>query len=175
MMSKLYTHLCEITEEKRKAAIKKDAAPSLRFEATLLSTLVSDLTPVGKAREKEGWEPADVDVLKLVKKFADGVRESLVALTGRPGAEADPRVPQLQAECALLNALLAEHQPQQMSSTELEAEINRIIAGLPKDPVPEMGPIMGALKKEFAGRYDATLASTLVKQHLANLPKNPAK
>lgn len=170
-MSELYNHLCKLTEEKRKAAVKEGAAPALRFEATLLGTLVSGLTPVGKAREVKGWEPADAKVLKEIKNFSDGVEESLAALSKRPDAADDKRLPQLRAESALLTTLLAEHQPKQMSSDELEAEIKRIVEKLPKDPAPQIGQIMGALKRDFDGRFDGKMASGLV----AKILPKPAK
>lgn len=170
-MAKLYTLLCELTEAKRKAAVKPGAAPALRFEATLLSTLVSDLTPVGKAKEVKGWEPADLDVLKKVKTFSEGVEETLAALSKLPNAEEDKRLPQARAESALLAALLAEHQPKQLTSDELEVEIKRIIAGMPADPAPQMGPVMGALKRDFAGRYDGKVANSIVAKILPPPPK----
>lgn len=173
-MSKLYEILAKMTKEKRLNAVKDGAAPSVRFEATLLGSILSDLTPVGKAKEKEGWEPDDTKVIQKIKTFSDGVEESLAALSKLPDAENDKRMPQLRAESALLTALLAEHQPKQMSSDELEAEIKRIVEGLPKDPAPNMGQVMGALKKQFAGKYDGTMASALVAKILPPAPKKTA-
>jgi hypothetical protein len=170
-MTKLYEHLCALTKEKRIAAVEAGAAPELRFHATLLGTIVSDLTPVGKAKEVEGWEPADVDVIKKIKAFSDGVEESLAALNKISGAENDKRLPQLRAESALLSALLGEHRPKQMSSDELEVEIKRIIDGLPKEPVPQMGQVMNALKRDFAGQFDGKTANALAAKALPKAPK----
>jgi uncharacterized protein YqeY len=63
--------------------------------------------------------------------------------------------------------LLKEYLPQQMSDTDLAAEIDGAITASGATGPQAMGKVMALLKPRIAGRADMGKASSLVKQRLA--------
>jgi len=158
----------------RLAAGAADATAEAKIKATLLSTMASDATKVGKDDRNGSREPTDAEVLKVAGKFNDGVRDMLAnlakAAAANPNAPADPRVARHEVERDVLAAFLSAHtpaQPKQMTSAELEAEIKTLVAGLAEKNPKQVGAVMAGLKAKFAGQYDAAAASGLVKKALA--------
>lgn len=64
-------------------------------------------------------------------------------------------------------AVIEEYLPQMLSDEEVEAEVKKIIQELGANSMKDMGKVMGAASKKFAGRADNKLVSSLVKQLLA--------
>ena len=150
----------------RKAAAQ-DRGTTAQVTATLLMTLLSDIQMVGK--NNGGRETTQDEALKMARKFLGGAEESLALLSARQveGVEADPQIAQLTVEISVLTALLAPFQVQALSPEALKEAIEKIVQALPAKNPKAMGAVMKALKDEFNGRYDGTVAGALVKAALA--------
>lgn len=57
--------------------------------------------------------------------------------------------------------------PAQLSGAEMEKAVEKVIADIGAADIKDMGRIMAALKRDYAGQIDMTGASGLVKQKLA--------
>jgi uncharacterized protein len=62
--------------------------------------------------------------------------------------------------------VMEEYLPKQMSEGEVKAELVKIIASVGASGPGDMGKVMGAASKAFAGKADNKLVSQLVKQML---------
>ena len=124
-------------------------------EAALLSTLVSEITMVGK--NDGNRETTKEETIKIIKKFIQNVEE-IIKLKAESGADA--------AAEKLEQEWLSRYMPKQMSSEELTAVINEIVGKLPEKSMKVMGAVMGQLQKGHAGLYDGKEAAKLVKQAL---------
>ena len=146
-MSLLETIKNNLTEA-RKA---KNAATS-----GVLSTLYSEAAMVGK--NDGNREATDAEVVSKVKAFLKNIDETLKAL---PGGHAQIELLRKEKE------LLTKYLPQQMSQEELKTVVAEIGSAHEKS-MRAMGKIMGELKAKHDGKFDGKLASTLVKDYLAN-------
>lgn len=63
-------------------------------------------------------------------------------------------------------AVIEEYLPKQLSEEEVKAELIKIIASVGASGPADMGKVMGAASKAFAGKADNKLVSALVKQLL---------
>lgn len=63
-------------------------------------------------------------------------------------------------------AIIEEYLPKQMSQEEIKAELSKIITSVEASGPADMGKVMGAATKVFAGKADNKLVSALVKQLL---------
>ncbi|MBS1636331.1 MAG: GatB/YqeY domain-containing protein [Bacteroidetes bacterium] len=62
--------------------------------------------------------------------------------------------------------IMEEYLPQQLSEAEIKAELKNIVAQVGATSAADMGKVMGAASKAFAGRADNKLVSQLVKEIL---------
>ena len=62
--------------------------------------------------------------------------------------------------------VMEEYLPKQLSEEEIKAELSKIIASVGASGPGDMGKVMGAAAKAFAGKADNKLVSQLVKQLL---------
>jgi uncharacterized protein len=62
--------------------------------------------------------------------------------------------------------VLEEYLPKQMSEEEIKTELQSIIASVGATSAADMGKVMGAASKAFAGKADNKMVSALVKQML---------
>ncbi len=62
--------------------------------------------------------------------------------------------------------VLEEFLPKQMSEEEIKAELSKIIASVGANGPGDLGKVMGAASKAFAGKADNKIVSALVKQLL---------
>lgn len=120
--------------------------------SNLLTTLIGELTTM--AKNDGNREVCDADVVKLVKKFNDGMEQTAQYCAGNN--------PEGQATALAEMEIIGRYMPQQMSEAAVRAEIEKIIAVTGKN----MGAVMAALKSQFAGQYDAEAASAIVKSLL---------
>lgn len=138
------------------AQIKSDQLSARKaketLKATLLTTLIGELTAVGK--NDGNREVTDADVVKLVKKFLDGVNESIKFMEA---AGNETALTMLRGEAAIL----APYLPQQMSEAELTVVVKQLVDELGAGA--NMGQVMAALKTRHAGTYDGSMASRVVK------------
>ncbi|MBN8692579.1 MAG: GatB/YqeY domain-containing protein [Bacteroidetes bacterium] len=72
------------------------------------------------------------------------------------------------AEVELYQAsVMEEYLPKQMGEDEIKAELVKIIAQVGASSAADMGKVMGAASKAFAGKADNKIVSQLVKDLLA--------
>lgn len=64
-------------------------------------------------------------------------------------------------------AIIEKYLPQQMDAAELTEALKAIISQVGASSAKDMGKVMGAASKEFAGKADGKLISEIVKQLLA--------
>lgn len=63
-------------------------------------------------------------------------------------------------------AVMEEYLPKQLSEEEIKAELKNIIASVGASGPSDMGKVMGAASKHFAGKADNKIVSQLVKELL---------
>ncbi|MCK5808296.1 GatB/YqeY domain-containing protein [bacterium] len=124
-------------------------------EAALLSTLVSEITMVGK--NDGNRETTKEETLKIIKKFLQNVEEIIKI---KREQESDAAGEEQEKEW------LVRYLPKQMSEDELVKAIQAIVEELPEKSMKVMGAVMGQLQKKYAGLYDGKSAAKLVKQAL---------
>ncbi len=74
--------------------------------------------------------------------------------------------PDLEAEELFQAAVMEEYLPKQLGEEEIKTELIKLIASVGATSAADLGKVMGAASKAFAGRADNKLVSTLVKQLL---------
>lgn len=94
-----------------------------------------------------------IDGISRYRKEVDDMRDALVK-AGRPTDEQD-------YELSVVNAYL----PQQLTDAELDAEIEKALAGTDRSP-KAMGAVMKHLNGGFRGRFDARAANAAIKAKL---------
>ncbi|MEE0937160.1 MAG: GatB/YqeY domain-containing protein [Bacteroidales bacterium] len=67
---------------------------------------------------------------------------------------------------AFQQAVIEAYLPEQMSEEEIRTELQKIISETGASSVKDMGKVMGAAQKAFAGRADNKIVSTIVKELL---------
>lgn len=67
---------------------------------------------------------------------------------------------------AFQQAVIEAYLPEQMSEEEIRTELQKIISETGASSMKDMGKVMGAAQKAFAGRADNKLVSTIVKELL---------
>jgi hypothetical protein len=140
-----------INSEIKTAMLAKDskrleALRAIKSVILLLKTSPEGLTneSVNKALQKE---------VKKRKESADIYKNQ-----SRPDLE----------EQELSQAIIMESfLPKQMTEEEIKSELSKIIASVGATGAADMGKVMGAASKTFAGKADNKLVSALVKEMLA--------
>ena len=134
--------------------IKSDSLKARKERNTVLSnlltTLYSEASMVGKT--KENRESTEEEVIAVVKKFIKNGNELLHV---RPD----------DVDTIFEITTLESYLPKQLTEEELKGIITTYRANhfkMLNESVP-MGRIMAFLKENFAGRYDAKMASQLAK------------
>ena len=134
----------QIKQDQLHARKNRDSATT-----TSLSTLIGELQRSG------GKDFDDAQVIGLIKKNVENLRENL-RLDPENANNAD-----IQREIDRFEAYL----PRQMSEDELREAIRQLIA----DGATSIKELMPALQTRYKGQYDGRLASGLVKEELAKL------
>lgn len=67
---------------------------------------------------------------------------------------------------AFQQAVIEAYLPEQMSEEEIRTELQKIISETGASSMKDMGKVMGAAQKAFAGRADNKVVSTIVKELL---------
>ncbi|MDY4917057.1 MAG: GatB/YqeY domain-containing protein [Candidatus Cryptobacteroides sp.] len=115
---------------------------------------------LAKTAEGASGELSDQDIVKLIQKLVKQRKESAEQYNaaGRPEL----------AENELAEALYMEvYLPKQLSETELEAELLKIIAEVGASKPSDMGKVMGVATKRLAGLADGRAISATVKKLLS--------
>ena len=131
-------------------------------EAVKLSSLRAIKAAIMLAKTAEGatGEVSDQDIVKIIQKLVKQRKESAQQYNdaGRPELAAN--------EVAEVEAMEV-YLPKQLTETEVEAELVKIIAEVGATQPSEMGKVMGVATKRLAGLADGRVISTLVKKLLA--------
>ena len=131
-------------------------------EAGRLASLRAIKAAILLAKTAEGatGEVSDQDIVKLIQKLVKQRKESAEQYNaaGRPELAENEL-----AEAAYMEVYL----PKQLSETELEAELSKIIAEVGASKPSDMGKVMGVATKRLAGLADGRAISATVKRLLA--------
>ena len=115
---------------------------------------------LAKTAEGASGELSDQDIVKLIQKLVKQRKESAEQYNaaGRPELAENEL-----AEAAYMEVYL----PKQLSETELEAELSKIIAEVGASKPSDMGKVMGVATKRLAGLADGRAISATVKKLLS--------
>ena len=131
-------------------------------EAVKLSSLRAIKAAIMLAKTAEGasGELTDQDIVKIIQKLVKQRKETAQQYNdaGRPEL-AENEVAEMQA--------MEVYLPKQLSETEVEAELVKIIAEVGATQPSEMGKVMGVATKRLAGLADGRVISTIVKKLLS--------
>jgi uncharacterized protein YqeY len=141
--------------ERLKEAMKSKDDAALRALRAIKAAILTAKTEKGAGEMDEAKES------QLVMKLAKQRKESIEIFEkhGRADLAQTER-----EELEVLNTFL----PKQMTEEELTPLIQKIISDLGVTDAKEMGKVMGAANKEFAGKADGGTISKIVKQLLAS-------
>lgn len=120
--------------------------------ANLLTTLMSDIVMVGK--NSGNRESTDAEAIAIIKKYIVNVNETLKIVN----SESD-KVVSLLTELSILEAFL----PKQLSETELRLILETFKQNNVQFSIPN---VMKYLKSSFAGLYDGSSATKIIKEML---------
>lgn len=103
---------------------------------------------------------SDDSIMKSIQKEVKKRKESADIFTQQNRADL--------AEVELYQAsVMEEYLPKQMSEAEIKAELEKIISQVGASSPADMGKVMGAASKAFAGKADNKIVSQLVKDLLS--------
>jgi uncharacterized protein YqeY len=141
----------KINGELKTAMLAKDEA-SLRALRAVKSAILLAKTSGGGTISSE-------DEMKMLQKLVKQRRESLEIYQNQN--RADLAKSEME-EIAVIEKFL----PKQMSEDEIREELKKIIAQTGATSAADMGKVMGAASKHFAGKADNKVVSKLVKELL---------
>jgi hypothetical protein len=143
----------QITEDMKTAMRAKDAA---RLSAIRL------LLAAMKQREvDERIELSDADIVAIIEKMLKQRRDSVTQY------EAGGRQDLADVEKFEIGVLTG-YMPQQMTETEIAAEVAAAVAASGAKAMQDMGKVMALLKPKLAGRADMAKVSAIVKAKLGS-------
>ena len=159
--------LQKIKTEQKQARLTKD-----KFRASVLTTLMAEVSIVGKNAQRE---TTDAEAQVVITKFLKNLKETFKIYTMGIELEdffkvSDMETPTSEAKMVKIMDMIKEadiykrYLPQQMTTDQLETTIG-VFMGDNADA--NMGQIMGYLKKNFNGQYDGKMASTLIRNILS--------
>ena len=143
--------------------IQADMVSAMKAKETVrLASLRAIKAAIMLAKTAEGstGEVTDQEIVKIIQKLVKQRKESAQQYTdaGRPELAENEL-----AEAAEMEVYL----PKQLSESELEAELAKIIAEVGATKPQDMGKVMGVATKKLAGLADGRAISATVKKLLA--------
>ena len=144
----------KIMTELKAAMLAKDEA-ALRSLREVKAAILLAKTSEGAAGELK-----EEDEIKLLQKLVKQRKDSLEIFQQQNRADLAKKE---EEEIAIISKFL----PQQMSAEEVRAELTKIIAAVGATSPADMGKVMGAATKQFAGKADGKTISALVKELLS--------
>ena len=144
----------KIMTELKTAMLAKDEKTLRSLRAVKAAILLA------KTSEGGGGELKAEDEIKLLQKLVKQRKDSLEIFTQQNRADLAQKEKE---EIDVIEKFL----PKQMSPDELKAELKLIIAEVGASSPADMGKIMGAATKKFAGKADGKTISALVKELLS--------
>ncbi len=115
---------------------------------------------IAKTSEGAGGELKEEDETKLLQKLVKQRRDSLEIFQKQNREDLAQKE---QEEIAIIEKFL----PKQMTHDELKAGLSDIIAQVGATSAADMGKVMGAATKQFAGKADGKAISAAVKEMLS--------
>lgn len=151
-----------------KAASLQARKDKNQAKAALLSTLISDVTMVGK--NDGNRDPTDVETIAIIKKYIVNATETGETIS--KGFRLDAIDTMKMEQCKQEVKWLEEFLPRQMSVAELEQAVRNAIIelatiNLVAPTVKDLGNVMKMLKERYGGQYDGQLASKFAKEKLS--------
>ena len=141
----------KINAELKTAMLAKDEA-SLRALRAVKSAILLAKTSGGGTISPE-------DEIKMLQKLVKQRKESVEIYQNQNRPElAKGEIEEI--------AVIEKYLPRQLSEDEIREELKKIIAQTGATSAAEMGKVMGAATKHFAGKADNKVVSQLVKQLL---------
>lgn len=140
--------------DQMKDAMKSKNEAALRGLRAIKAAII-----IAKTAEGAGGELKTEDETKLVQKLVKQRKDSLEIYQKQNRADLAKTE---QEEIAVLEKFL----PEQMSDEELRSQIIVLISALGASSTADMGKVMGAATKQFAGKADGKAISATVKDLL---------
>lgn len=128
-------------------------------ESNLLVTLYGEASMIGKNNGNR--ETTDQEVIATLKKFKDGAQTIIEAASVINNEKSPSRIKTAEFEISILDRYL----PEMLTTEELNSYIITMVECTNN---PTIGTIMVGLKKLFAGRFDGSVASSIVKELLTD-------
>ena len=141
----------KIMTELKAAMLAKDEAKLRGLRAIKSAILL--------AKTSGGGEMTEADEIKMLQKLVKQRKESLEIYEKQNREDLATGERQ---EIEVIEMFL----PQMMSEEQVRAELKNIIASVGATSAAEMGKVMGAATKHFAGKADNKMVSALVKELL---------
>jgi uncharacterized protein YqeY len=141
----------KINTELKAAMLAKDEAALRALRAVKSAILL--------AKTSGGGTITAEDEMKMLQKLVKQRKESLEIYQNQNRADLASSE---QEEIAVIEKFL----PKQMGEDEIREELKKIIAQTGASSAADMGKVMGAASKHFAGKADNKVVSQLVKQLL---------
>jgi uncharacterized protein YqeY len=129
-------------------------------DSARLSAIRLILAAIKQKEVDERIELADADVVSILEKMIKQRRESIAQF------EKAARTDLADAEKFELG-VLSGYLPQQLSDSDVEAEIAKAVSESGASGAKDMGKVMALLKSRLAGRADMGKVSGLVKRRLS--------
>jgi len=137
--------------------IKKDNLKARKdrnkFLSKILTTLVGEIEAVGKNNGNR--ETTEAETLKVLEKFKKNA-EQTCNLMSDSGADSKELIEEI--------SVYESYLPQKMTEEELTELIKDIIS---HDSDVNIGKVMGFLNKQYSGKFDGSLASSITKKLIA--------
>ena len=144
----------KIMTELKAAMLAKDEA-GLRSLREVKAAILLAKTSEGASRELK-----EEDEIKLLQKLVKQRKDSLEIFQQQNRTDLAKKE---EEEIAVISKFL----PQQMSAEEIKTELAKIIASVGASSPADIGKVMGAATKQFAGKADGKTISALVKELLS--------
>ena len=140
--------------DEMKTAMKAKDTVALEALRAIKSEILLAQTAAG------GGDLTEEDEIKLLQKLVKQRKDSAAIFNEQNRADlAEPELAQV--------AVIEKFLPAQLSESEVEVIIAKIIASTGANGMAAMGQVMGQASKELAGQADGKTISTIVKKLLA--------
>lgn len=145
----------QINGDIKTAMLQKDK-PALEALRAIKSAILLEKT----SKNATDGELSEVAEIALLQKLVKQRKEAAEIYKGQDRADL--------YEAEMFQAgIIEKYLPKQLSREEIEVEVKNIIAQVGATTAKDMGKVMGAATKHFAGRADNKIVSEIVKSLLA--------
>jgi len=145
----------KIMGELKTAMLAKDEKALRSLRAIKAAILLA------KTSEGAGGELKEDDEIKLLQKLVKQRKDSLEIFQQQNRTDLAQKEKE---EIEIIEKFL----PKQLSADELRSELSAIISEVGATSPADMGKVMGAATKKFAGKADGKTISAMVKELLSN-------